>query len=71
MSTVFVADETALRRRIVIKLLPPHLAGTVNVERFKREIQLAAQLQHPNIVPVLQAGVSDGLPYYTMPFIQR
>jgi tetratricopeptide (TPR) repeat protein/tRNA A-37 threonylcarbamoyl transferase component Bud32 len=70
MSTVFVADETALRRRIVIKLLPPHLAGTVNVERFKREIQLAAQLQHPNIVPVLQAGVSDGLPYYTMPFIQ-
>ena len=70
MSRVFVADETALGRKVVVKVLHPELAAAVSVERFRREIQLAAQLQHPNIVPVLSAGVSDGLPYYTMPFVE-
>src|SRR5688572_8616805 len=69
MSRVFVAEETSLGRKVVIKVLPPDLAATVNVERFRREIQLAAQLQHPHIVPLLSAGIADGLPYYTMPFI--
>ena len=58
MSRVFVADERALGRQVVIKVLPPELAAAVNVERFRREIQLAAQLQHPHIVPVLAAGRS-------------
>jgi TolB-like protein/Tfp pilus assembly protein PilF/tRNA A-37 threonylcarbamoyl transferase component Bud32 len=70
MSRVFVAEDTTLARKVVIKLLPPELAAAVNVERFKREIQLAAKLQHPNIVAVLTAGVSEGLPYYTMPFVE-
>ena len=70
MSRVFVAEETSLGRKVVVKVLPPDLAATVNVERFRREIQLAASLQHPHIVPVLTAGVSDGLPFYTMPFIE-
>jgi serine/threonine protein kinase/tetratricopeptide (TPR) repeat protein len=70
MSRVFVAEETSLGRKVVVKVLPPDLAATVNVERFRREIQLAARLQHPHIVPVLAAGISDGLPYYTMPFIE-
>jgi tRNA A-37 threonylcarbamoyl transferase component Bud32/tetratricopeptide (TPR) repeat protein len=70
MSRVFVAEETSLGRKVVVKVLPPDLAATVNVERFRREIQLAAQLQHPLIVPVLSAGISDGLPYYTMPLVQ-
>ena len=70
MSRVFLAEETALGRKVVVKVLPPDLAATVNVERFRREIQLAARLQHPHIVPVLAAGISDGLPYYTMPFIE-
>ena len=70
MSRVFVAEETSLGRKVVIKVLPPDLAATVNVERFRREIQLAAQLQHPHIVPLLSAGIADGLPYYTMPFIE-
>ena len=70
MSRVFVAEETALGRKVVIKVLPPDLAATVNVERFRREIQLAAQLLHPHIVPLLSAGIADGLPYYTMPFIE-
>ncbi len=70
MSRVFVAEETALGRKVVVKVLLPELAATVNIERFRREIQLAAKLQHPHIVPLLAAGVSEGLPYYTMPFIE-
>ena len=69
MSRVFVAEETALGRKVVIKVLPPELAAAVSHERFKREIQLTAQLQHPNIVPVLTSGETNGLPYYTMPFV--
>lgn len=70
MSRVFVAEEVSLDRKVVVKVLPPDLAASVNVERFRREIQLAAKLQHPHIVPVLSAGISEGLPYYTMPFIE-
>ncbi|MDQ6717178.1 MAG: serine/threonine protein kinase, partial [Gemmatimonadota bacterium] len=70
MSRVFVAEETSLGRKVVVKVLPPELAAAVNLERFRREIQLAAKLQHPLIVPVLAAGVSEGLPYYTMPLIE-
>ena len=69
MSRVFSATESALGRKVVIKVLPPELAQGVSVERFKREITLAAQLQHPHIVPVLAAGETDGLPYYVMPFV--
>ena len=70
MSLVFVAEEISLGRKVVVKVLIPELAASVNVERFRREIQLAAKLQHPHIVPVLTAGVSEGLPFYTMPFIE-
>ena len=70
MSRVFVATETALQRRVVIKMLPPELAAGLNTERFRREIQLAAQLQHPHIVPLLAAGEAAGLPYYTMPLVE-
>ena len=71
MSRVFVADGDAPSvARSSSRSLPPDLAGGVNVERFKREIQLAAQLQHPHIVPVLAAGEIDGVPYYTMPFVE-
>jgi len=70
MSRVFVAEDTSLGRKVVVKVLTPELAASVNVERFRREIHLAAMLQHPHIVPVLSAGVSDGLPFYTMPFIE-
>src|SRR5438132_2131669 len=69
MSRVFVAEETALDRKVVIKVLPPETAAQVSLERFKREILLAAKLQHPHIVPRLSAGESNGLPYFTMPFV--
>ena len=70
MSRVFVAEETSLRRKVVVKVLPPELTAGVNVDRFKREIQVAARLQHAHIVPVLTAGEMDGIPYYTMPFVE-
>src|SRR6266513_3504503 len=70
MSRVFVAEERALGRRVVVKVLSPDLAAGVNVERFRREIQLTARLQHPHIVPILSAGEMDGLPFYTMPFVE-
>jgi serine/threonine-protein kinase len=69
MSRVFVAKDRALGRTIVVKVLPPDLAAGVNRERFRREIQLAAQLQHPHIVPLLSAGEHGELLWYTMPFI--
>jgi eukaryotic-like serine/threonine-protein kinase len=70
MSRVFVATETTLGRTVVVKVLPPELAHAVSVERFRREIALAAKLQHPHIVQLLAAGQTDGLPYYTMPFVE-
>jgi len=70
MSRVFVATERALQRRVVVKVLLPELAAGVNVERFRREIQLAAQLQHPHIVPLLAAGDDDGLLWFSMPYIE-
>ena len=70
MSRVFAAQETALQRRVVIKVLPPGLAAGVNHDRFRREIQLAAGLQHPHIVPLLTAGEEGGLLWFTMPFIE-
>jgi serine/threonine protein kinase len=81
MSRVFVAAETALDRRVIVKVLPPELSGAVSAERFRREVQLAARLQHPHIVPLLAAGdtadaserrestgAGSGLLYYTMPY---
>ena len=68
MSRVFLARERALDRQVVVKVLHPELAG-VNVDRFRREIQVVAQLQHPHIVPVLAAGESHGILFFTMPYI--
>jgi serine/threonine-protein kinase len=70
MSRVFVATEKSLNRKVVVKVLPPDLAAGVNRERFRREIQLAAQLQHPHIVPLHAAGSSGDLLYFTMPYIE-
>ncbi|MBV9879547.1 MAG: protein kinase [Gemmatirosa sp.] len=70
MSRVFVAEEQALGRTVVVKVLPPDWAPGMNRDRFTREIQLAARLQHPHIVPLLAAGEAAGSLYYTMPFIE-
>ncbi|MEO8564384.1 MAG: serine/threonine-protein kinase, partial [bacterium] len=69
MSRVFVATERRLGRPVVVKVLAPELAAAMSAERFEREIQLSASLQQANIVPIIAAGDLDGLPYYTMPFV--
>lgn len=75
MGRVFLAEETALGRKVAIKVLRPRLVADVSAERFAREIQLAARLQQANIVPVFSAGrIPQGegqpeLPYYIMPYV--
>jgi len=69
MSRVFVAEEVALGRRVVVKVLEPELAQGLSADRFAREAKLAARLQDPRIVPVLTAGTAGDLPYYSMPFV--
>jgi len=70
MARVFVAMESALGRRVVVKVLPPELTETVSADRFQREIQVAANLQHAHIVPLLTAGHAGHLLYYTMPLVE-
>ena len=70
MSRVFLADEVDLGRKVVIKVLPPNMAAGVSIDRFRREIQLAAKLQHPHVVPLLSADASGDLLYYVMPYIE-
>jgi serine/threonine-protein kinase len=77
MSRVFVADDATLGRQVVLKVLPPDAAAGISTDRFKREIALAARLQHPHIVPLLSAGQigrddesAAPLPYYAMPFVE-
>jgi tRNA A-37 threonylcarbamoyl transferase component Bud32/tetratricopeptide (TPR) repeat protein len=70
MSRTYVAHETSLGRRVVVKVLSPELAAGVSVERFRREIQLAATLQHPHVVPVLATGEAAGLPWFSMPYVE-
>ena len=70
MSRVFVATEKLLDRRVVIKVLPEDVAAGISADRFRREIQVAAKLQHAHIVPVLSAGEVLGRPYFTMPFVE-
>jgi serine/threonine-protein kinase len=69
MSRLFLATDVALRRRVVIKILPPDLISPMVLARFRRETEVTAQLQHPHILPVISAGVKDGLVHYIMPFI--
>lgn len=69
MSRTYLAREVALNRRVVVKVLAPELLANISVERFRREVLLAAQLQHPHVVPVLAAGDTDGIPWFTMPYV--
>jgi TolB-like protein len=70
MSRLFLATDLLLARSVVVKVLPPELAGEVNAARFQREIAVAAHFQHPHILPILSAGADGSLLYYTMPFVE-
>ena len=69
MSRLFLATESSLERKVVIKLLPPETASEVSAARFHREVLVAAKLQHPNILPVLTTGTTGELFFYIMPYV--
>ncbi|HUO53091.1 MAG TPA: serine/threonine-protein kinase, partial [Gemmatimonadaceae bacterium] len=68
-ATVFLARDRKHDRQVAIKVLLPEVAPAVSAERFLREIQIAAKLVHPHIVPLIDSGRAGALPYYVMPFI--
>ena len=70
MAVVFLARDLRHDRPVAIKVMRPELAGALGPARFLREIQLAARLTHPHILPMLDSGEADGLLYYTMPFVE-
>jgi serine/threonine-protein kinase len=70
MATVYLAQDLRHRRPVALKVLHPHLAMSLGPERFLREIQIAARLQHPHIVPLYDSGRADDLLYYVMPYIE-
>ena len=70
MATVYLAQDLKHHRRVALKVLHPGLAHALGPERFRREIEIAARLQHPHILPVFDSGEHDGTLWYTMPFIQ-
>jgi eukaryotic-like serine/threonine-protein kinase len=70
MATVYMAEDLKHHRHVAVKVLRPELAAALGTERFLREITIAANLQHPHIVPVYDSGEADGFLYYVMPYIE-
>jgi len=69
MATVFLAEDRRHGRPVALKVLHPQLATALGPDRFLREIQIAARLQHPHIVPLYDSGQAGDLLFYVMPFI--
>ncbi|HEX6407356.1 MAG TPA: serine/threonine-protein kinase, partial [Gemmatimonadales bacterium] len=69
MATVYLAHDLKHHRRLAIKVLRPELTAALGSERFLREIEIAAQFNHPHIVPVYDSGEAQGLLYYVMPYV--
>ena len=69
MATVYLAEDLKHHRKVAIKVLREDLAASMGSARFLREIEIAAQLQHPNILPLLDSGDADGFLYYVMPYV--
>ncbi|HEX5914084.1 MAG TPA: protein kinase, partial [Rubrobacter sp.] len=70
MAAVYLAHDLRHARLVALKVLHPELAATLGPDRFLREIQLTAQLQHPNILPVFDSGEAAGQLWYTMPYVE-
>jgi len=70
MATVFLAGDEKHRRKVAIKVLHPEIAGAIGPDRFLREIEIAARLQHPHILPLYDSGDAAGYLYYVMPFVE-
>ncbi|CAN5784686.1 serine/threonine-protein kinase [soil metagenome] len=70
MASVFLAQDRKHGRPVAVKVLRPEIAGGLGTERFLLEIQIAAHLNHPNVLPLLDSGEAEGLLYYVMPFVE-
>ncbi len=70
MATVYLAEDLKHHRKVAVKVLRPDLAAALGPERFLREIEIAANLTHPHIVPLYDSGEAQGFLYYVMPYIQ-
>jgi serine/threonine-protein kinase len=70
MATVYLAEDQKHRRKVAVKVMRPELAATLGADRFLREVQIAAQLSHPHILPMHDSGEADGLLYYVMPYVE-
>ena len=70
MATVFLAEDLKHHRPVAIKVLHQELAAALGAERFLREIETAARLQHPHILPLYDSGRADGFLFYVMPYVE-
>src|SRR5215207_10965786 len=70
MATVYIAEDLKHHRSVAVKMLRPDLAASLGAERFLREIEIAASLQHPHILPLHDSGGTGSVLYYVMPLVQ-
>ena len=70
MAIVYLAEDLKHHRQVALKILRPELAASLGPQRFLREIEIAARLTHPNILPLLDSGDADGTLFYVMPFVE-
>jgi serine/threonine-protein kinase len=70
MATVYLAQDRKHHRRVAVKVLHPELAFALGADRFLREIDVAANLTHPHILPLFDSGEVDNLLYYVMPYVE-
>ncbi len=70
MATVYLAEDLKHHRKVAVKVLRPELAAVLGPERFLREIETTANLNHPHILPLFDSGEADGFLFYVMPFVE-
>ena len=70
MATVYLAFDVKHHRKVAVKVLRPELAAALGGDRFTREIETAAQFQHPHVLPLLDSGEASGFLYYVMPYVE-
>jgi tetratricopeptide (TPR) repeat protein/tRNA A-37 threonylcarbamoyl transferase component Bud32 len=70
MATVYLAEDLKHRRKVAIKVMAPELGATLGPERFLREIEISARLDHPHILPVYDSGEANGFLFFVMPYVE-
>jgi serine/threonine-protein kinase len=70
MATVYLAEDVRHHRKVALKVLRPELAAVIGAERFLKEIEVTAHLQHPHILPLHDSGEADSFLFYVMPYVE-